>query len=682
MKTIYKSLIIVFSIIAFTACNDFLGESPSTSVKTDDAYKDEVAVRTALIGCYSNFAHNNYRGQLYELQQCISLATAMTTTTSTVAASALGEIPANSPHILPSLYQQIYKSLDHVNVFIEKIEKSSFDQNFIDKNAGEAKFLRACMMFDLVRLFGRVPLKTSPTTYLDTEGYPREKISLIYSQIIKDLLDAEETMKEPGEQEIGYPHKWAATAYLAKVYSWVACMTKEHLQATYEEGKQADYTSDAVLMRFYNTIKNEVFPEDAENADSRYFWVKAKDAAKRVVDENVYELLPDYGNLFQGKTRNTNESILELQYSFNATSWGTSISARTSPSNRTEFNPNLLNNTSRGRTCVDWSTFAEHWRKYGDKTPYQKNRMFVTAEEVASGNYRSKPLAIHPFNFNEGSSPIKRSVNRYDPRIDISYVYMSYMRYTLNDVSGAYDVGPTAQTCFPHSGFGPTGRDRAYPFIKKHLDPTQTSTSGSNINFILYRYADLLLLYAEAMNELGETADAINLVNTTILSRARKSGPGSVEPADWNSGLSQDSVRNLIIGEREIELIGEAHETFEFRRRGWEFVNKRIMIHDFWYADPDYGIRHALRNSSDSNDEALKAFTHGDWNRMIYGTKENPTEMKDMGEYSLPLRVYKYYSPYANNVKSFCIKQLFLPIPQQEMNTNRAIPLDDQNYGW
>ena len=106
------------------------------------------------------------------------------------------------------------------------------------------------------------------------------------------------------------------------------------------------------------------------------------------------------------------------------------------------------------------------------------------------------------------------------------------------------------------------------------------------------------------------------------------------------------------------------------------------MIHDFWYADPDFGIRYALRNSSDNNDETLKAFTHGDWDKMIYGTEENPVEMKDMGEYSLPLRVYKYYSPYAGDVKGFCTKHLFLPIPQQEINSNRSIPFDDQNYGW
>ena len=684
MKTIYKKLVIAIAgIFLFTSCENFLEERPTTSVSVDDVYKDKTAVRTALIGCYSNFAHNSYRGQFYELQQCISLATAMTTTTSTVAASVLGEIPANSPHILPVIYQQMYKTIDQLNIFIEKLSQSSFEKEFIDENVGEAKFLRACVFFDLVRLFGRVPLKLSPTTHEDIKGYPRENISVIYSQIIKDLLDAEKTMKPPETQEIGYPHRWAATAYLAKVYSWVACMTKEHLLATYEEGKSADYSSNSVLERFHNYIKDNVFPDENKVANASYFWEKSKDAAKRVVDENVYELQANYGDLFQGKTRNTRESILELQYSFNSTSTGTTISARTSPYNRTEFNPNMLNNTSIGRTCVDWSTFAEHWRKYGDKTTYQKNRMFVTAEEAESGNYMDKPLSIHPFNFNENSSPIKRSPERYDPRIDISYVYYSYMRYTLNETTNIYDVGPTEQTCFPQSGFGPVGRDRAYPFIKKHLDKTQTSTTGSNINFILYRYADLLLLYAEAMNELGETDAAIDLVNNTILARARASREGgSIEPQNWENGLTEDSVRTLIIAEREIELIGEAHETYEFRRRGWEFVNKRIKIHDFWSADPNYGIRYALRNSSDSNDETLKAFTHGNWDKMIYGTEENPIEMKDPGEYSLPLRVYKYYQPYMNDTKGFCIKQLFLPIPQQEINTNLSIPYDDQNYGW
>ncbi len=675
IKMKYKGLLMLMFLCLFASCSDFLEEKPVTSVKQEDAYKDEVAVHTALIGCYANFANNSYRGQLYELQQCISLSSL--NSTSSAATSVLDAIAANTttPDILASVYQQIYRTLDHVNIFIEQMEKSDFNERFISQNIGEAKFLRACAYFDLVRLYGRAPLKTKPTTNQDVNGYPREKISAIYALILQDLLDAEKTMKTPDEQAIGYPTYWAATAYLAKVYSWIASMTPEHMQATYEEGKDADYSSDATVNRFFSEIKSSVFPSEAGTADAKYYWGKSKDAAGKIYTSNVYQLQPVFGDLFMGKTRNTHESIFELQYSFMATSWGTSISSRTSPDRCTEFNPNM-NNGASGRVCADWSTFAEHWRRYGDKTTYTKNRMFVTAKEALSTNYKAKPLSVHPYNFNDASSAVKVNPAKYDPRIDASYVYYSYMRYTENPVnSGVYDIGPSSQTCFPQSGFGPNTRGRAFPFIKKHLDYTQTSSSGSNINFIVYRYADLLLTYAEALNELGETDDAISLINNTILYRARNSrkGGASVEPQNWVSGLSQDSVRALIVSEREIELLGEGHETFEFRKRGWKGIDRRIQTHDFWYSDPDYGIRYALRNSSDNDDNTLRAFTHGEWDKLV---------VDDMGEQIPALRVYKFYYPYKSDVKRFCTKHLFLPVPQKELDTNKSIPFGDQNFGW
>jgi hypothetical protein len=186
----------------------------------------------------------------------------------------------------------------------------------------------------------------------------------------------------------------------------------------------------------------------------------------------------------------------------------------------------------------------------------------------------------------------------------------------------------------------------------------QVSQSYSHLNFIVYRYADLLLLYAESLNELGDTNEAIAIINDYILDRARRSGsfsPG-VEPvpANWSLSLTQEEVRAAIMEEREYELLGEGHETFDVRRRGKEYLKARIDISDDW---------HLL----------IRDDTH--WN---YNNKANYFNVESYAWH----RIYREYEPYVTDPLNFSKKHLFIPFPQREINLNGRIPDDDQNFGW
>lgn len=84
----------------------------------------------------------------------------------------------------------------------------------------------------------------------------------------------------------------------------------------------------------------------------------------------------------------------------------------------------------------------------------------------------------------------------------------------------------------------------------------------------------MLLMAADAYNELGQTDKAITFANE-VLKRARQSGNAS-QPADWRSGLSKEQVREKIYFERIFEGAGEPEMYQKMRLRGTEFLKKLL----------------------------------------------------------------------------------------------------------
>lgn len=90
----------------------------------------------------------------------------------------------------------------------------------------------------------------------------------------------------------------------------------------------------------------------------------------------------------------------------------------------------------------------------------------------------------------------------------------------------------------------------------------------SDQNYVLYRYAEVLLIAAEAQNELnGPTAEAMGYVNQ-VRERARR-WPNKISavPANITAGLSKDEFRDLILDDRRLEFAFEAKRWFDIKRR-------------------------------------------------------------------------------------------------------------------
>lgn len=146
------------------------------------------------------------------------------------------------------------------------------------------------------------------------------------------------------------------------------------------------------------------------------------------------------------------------------------------------------------------------------------------------------------------------------------------------DESIRYNFYYNGKAPAPVAGFG---QDQVLPHIKKYEDKRidgEKSFYYSGKNIYLVRYADILLLYAECLNEEGNTAEAVNLVNNTVRSRAW--GGNLPTEQKWNTGMSKEDFRNCMMDERMRELCFEGWRRMDLIRTG-NFVEK-IKTHNRW----------------------------------------------------------------------------------------------------
>ncbi|MDR0506146.1 MAG: RagB/SusD family nutrient uptake outer membrane protein [Dysgonamonadaceae bacterium] len=159
-------------------------------------------------------------------------------------------------------------------------------------------------------------------------------------------------------------------------------------------------------------------------------------------------------------------------------------------------------------------------------------------------------------------------VNR-DPRFAVTIVYNEY-KWEKSDgtVVTIYTKPETSTTdaekLDEYAGPGQNSSSTGY-YLRKYFDPTAPQGMASGLNLILMRYADVLLMYAEAKNELGQMNETVwNETVKPIRARA-----GFTDPQALNyPGLSD--MQNIIRRERRCELAMEGLRIFDIRR--WKTI--------------------------------------------------------------------------------------------------------------
>ncbi len=239
-------------------------------------------------------------------------------------------------------------------------------------------------------------------------------------------------------------------------------------------------------------------------------WQAASDAAEKVMGLGIYGLFPDYQGIFLPANEENKEVIFDKQYVADATGLTNSFDAYNGPPNLTAFSSGVNDPT---QNLVDLYEMT-------DGTPFDWNNPVEAAQPYA---------------------------NR-DPRMNASVIHDSTVwQGQIADMK-------------PGSVWSPLSRPSATGYyLAKMMNPNFVYVGGTiagNNNFILFRYAELLLNYAEAQYKLGNTEVARTYVN---MIRAR---PSVNMPPISAANFTFDSY----VHERRVELAFEGLRLWDINR--------------------------------------------------------------------------------------------------------------------
>lgn len=278
---IIQPIVIVLFFVFITGCKkSFLELAPISNANVNLVFKTkqdfELAVNNAYATLYTIYAPKgaiSFTGELMTDNATVStLAISGAFTIVDQQAFRDYSIANNNSGVL-TFWNDFYKSLYQVNIVSSKLETADLDDAYKKMVGGEMAFLRALYFFNMVRMWGPVPLVTAPITDQEASSLKRNSEAEVYSQIIKDLEYASNNLPEPGsELAKGRATKGAAKTLLGKVYLTM--------------GNKA--SAATVLKDVYNTYGSGV----------------------------KYDLLSSFASVWGNTSaaKNTKESIFEIQY--------------------------------------------------------------------------------------------------------------------------------------------------------------------------------------------------------------------------------------------------------------------------------------------------------------------------------------------------------------------------------
>ncbi len=156
-----------------------------------------------------------------------------------------------------------------------------------------------------------------------------------------------------------------------------------------------------------------------------------------------------------------------------------------------------------------------------------------------------------------------------DPRFAATIVYHGYKWIKGSGASSTIYIKPGsskeagASNLDEYAGPGQNSTGTGY-YLRKYFDPTAPASLQAGLNLILMRYADVLLMYAEAKNELGQMNEEI--WNKTIKPIRQRAGFTDASALNYPGA----DLRNIIRRERRCELAVEGLRLFDIRR--WKTI--------------------------------------------------------------------------------------------------------------
>ena len=571
MKKLKYLVIAVFVLTNTTSCDkEFLEKQPLSEYSSESLWKDagliEAFVNEIYSGIHLEFSQVTFSSLVDESMYRLNNTDV---NNSLITPSYLSSF--TSPGMKKVSWQSLYLYIRSSNLLLENIDAAPItDEELKNQLKGEGLFLRAYFYSKLVSLYGGVPLVTK--AYSLNDDFLAERNT--YEDCIKFI--SEECDKAAALLPVVQARKGRATKG--------AALSLKSRVLLYAASDLANNTSWA------GNSHPELVGYVGGNRQSR--WEAAKAAAKAVIDLGAYELYKKDPAAGENTAQNYEEMFLSYE-----TSEDIFVKYFTPLTTMDEYNPGLYA-TPNG------------WNGWGVYTPVGQ---MVDAYEMKDGSkfdWNDPTIAAAPYNNRDprfyasinynGAKWRKRSsdVIASDPVGVIQTGFYETWNSNTNSVQiiGGLDTqrGPLKDWNGTYTGY----------YMRKFIDPTvDAEFTKQDVPWRHFRYAEILLNYAEACIALGEDDEAKLYIN---MIRKRAGMPAITETGqDLNI-----RYRN----ERRIELAFEGHRFFDVRR--W-------MIASAAYADAQsvyilYGIMPDKTTSPTPTSYSVKTVESREWNPKFY----------------------------------------------------------------
>ena len=450
MKLKYNLIAIALLGFSFSSCSDFLEQNPQTDLSENDFYKTADDILSAVNGVYSSLQEGDIYGNWYVFGEIPSDNTRNQLSGSVTTQNEFDQFYIDTQNsMIANFWKAAYKVINRTNTVLGRIDGIEINAELANRYKLECKFIRALMYFNLVRVYGDVPLVLKEISISESYDILREPKENVYNQIIADLKEAQDLPVSYSTAEDGRATQGAAKALLADVY-----MTLH---------KYAE--AETILAEIINS--------------GRYSLLENTPGSLNI---------DGYKNVFSPVNHNSKEGIFEIQF--------------------------LKGGYGEG------SNYANNFAPENSGTN-------VVAVGGTGGNNIPEMDIYNAYEEGDLRRDFSMSLGYYDNRKNNEWVESRY--------------------------------------VCKFMDVPYQNNDASN-NYPVIRYADVILMYAEALNQNGKTAEACKYLNMT---RRRGFGYQTTETSPVDLQTTDKAQFALMVEqERRVELAFENHRWFDLIRTG------------------------------------------------------------------------------------------------------------------
>lgn len=537
----FKIFILIFILTGAVSCSDFLDKEPH-NLTSETFFNNAKELDAFLTGTYSPLMQDHFYGNYYPLYNAggddLTFYQRSTPANSMVCANA-----NSSNTYIATFWRILYEGINRANILIANVNKNpEIEQSIRDRVNAEAMFLRSFYYFHLVQGWGDVPLRLEPTVKVAGIDAARTDKQIVYDQIIKDI-----------EASIPYLYKSSELSYTGRVTQSAA---------------------QGILARIYMFRAGEHFRENKPaGPEVMNYFAEAKKWALEVKNSGLHGLVKPYSRVF----------IDLSQDKYNSTGVRESIWEAEEAGNRSTVEQ------AAGR--------AGNTYGFGSTNDYSSTEGLQNLMGLANPGYSYKfafaSLKLYEIYESEGDTARGDwSIANYDYTFaSVAPKKVTGRKYYFGKLRPG-TVAPEGYT-FIEEAASISNKNKTRCSAKYRREYEVVGPKNKNftpINFPILRYSDILLMIAEADNEINaaptplafECLDAVRMrADITPLS---------------GSGITKDQFRNVIKKERAMELSFEALRRWDLIRWGDFTKNMRdvqgMVQSDSWGAPYKYAAEY------------------------------------------------------------------------------------------